>query len=145
MSKANSSKEPKRKNNADRYGFDHLFVRESDDGDLDFLFAPPGKPKPRMKADKSPVLTEALSIEDFDTSLCGAKSAETGDRFFEQGDKEALYVVVGGADGMIASIDRPASPRAVDQDNWRDLLGTIVYGFLGLWIRFKSQRNADER
>ena len=142
MSKANSSKEPKKENNADPYGFDQLFVRESDDGELEFLFAPTVTPK--LQADRAPLVKEALSIENFDASLCGAKSTAPSDRFFEQGDKEPLYVVVGGPDGLIASVDRPASTAALDQDSWRDLLGTIVYGFLGLWVRFKSQRNSDE-
>lgn len=124
------------------YGFEHLFARENEDGDLDFLFAP----QPEL-ATKEEVQKPVLDFGKFDLSAFGAKTHDSRDKFFEQGDGDSLYVVVGDADGVIANIETKSKDMGGDsgrsdlaqREGWRDLVGSIVFGLLGLWLRRKSQ------
>jgi hypothetical protein len=152
MSKTKPKKDPR----SSDYGFEDLFIRERDDGDLDFLFSPGEGDLPkgnlpkvklseRRRAKRKPSKNPkpALTLENFDLSGFGGKSLAKADKFYDQGDGEALYVVVGGADGLIANIEASANDLSQDntaataaqRDSWRDLVKTIVFGLLGLWVR----------
>ncbi|MDF1666261.1 MAG: hypothetical protein P1V97_31220 [Planctomycetota bacterium] len=130
----------------DDYGFDQLFARETEDGDLDFLFAP----NPEL-ATKEESLKPVLDFGKFDLSAYGAKNHESRDKFYDQGDGDSLYVVVGDTEGVIANIETKAKdtgggPKRQDlaqRDGWRDLVGSIVFGLLGLWLRRDSRRGSS--
>lgn len=130
----------------DDYGFDQLFAREGEDGDLDFLFAP----NPEL-ATKEESLKPVLDFGKFDLSAYGAKNQHSRDKFYEQGDGDSLYVVVGDTGGVIANIDTKAKETGgsteredlAQREGWRDLVGSIVFGLLGLWLRRDPHRRSS--